>query len=138
MRLTRLEEKSAQNWLLGNDTRTSVVFTLCAVIPALLISTFVREVGLLVKITGSYPGLCIMFLFPTLMVYFARKRKVRDYGDTENPFQSMFGGLVGCIIVWSFCVIAFGLVTYGIIHDAIYGVHGAPHEEVSAHTLALF
>lgn len=73
-----------------NHTVRRIVFALLAVVPPVVISFFIRDVEFLVGITGSYAGLGIMFLFPALLVQFARKY-VLFARKGANHWQKSFG-----------------------------------------------
>ncbi|KAJ5067194.1 transmembrane protein [Anaeramoeba ignava] len=89
-----------------------VVFTIVGSFPPLLIAFFIRDVSLLVDFTGSYAGICIMFLFPTLFVLFGRKQIHKKYGKIhftqQSPFQSKFW--LYLIIGWSIFALVFNTV----------------------------
>lgn len=99
----------------GRERVADVIFTTVAVLPALAIAFGIRDVSLLVKITGSYPGLTIMFIAPALMVFFARRKAARELGETvENPHTSPFRHTIWVVIVWLFSAAAIGLISYNM------------------------
>jgi hypothetical protein len=44
-------------------------FPMITVVPPIILSFFTTNLGLLVSITGSYPGVCIQWLFPAWIVH---------------------------------------------------------------------
>ncbi len=48
-------------------------FSLLACVPPIGIAFATRNVDFLVGFTGSYAGLCIMFVIPALLVMYARR-----------------------------------------------------------------
>lgn len=99
------------------------IFTLSALMPAFVITMFDnRNVTLLVRLTGSYPGLFIMFVFPATLVFFARRLQ-REQGlpsPKSNPYASWFQSKVWLIIIGIWCFAALVLQTYNLVDSIIH------------------
>lgn len=105
------------------------IFTLSALAPAFIISIFDnRNVTLLVRLTGSYPGLFIMFAFPAVLVFFARRQqKSTNMTDpASNPYRSWFQSNVWLILVAIWCVGALVLQTYNLVRSLLFSSY-YPH-----------
>lgn len=103
----------------GRERLADVIFTSVAVIPALCIAFGTSNVSFLVKITGSFPGLSIMFIAPSLMVFFARRRASKELDpDESNPHRSPFSSVFWIIAVWVFSAAAIGLISYNLLTGA--------------------
>jgi len=112
-------------------TARRIIFALITVVPPVTISFFVRDVEFLVGVTGSYAGLGIMFLFPTLLVQFSRKRASHEFGPhfvarnkLASPFRSNFW--VYAIYVW--CVLALGGVIFRQVYISVKPTHNVSTE----------
>jgi hypothetical protein len=97
--------------------------TIIALTPAIAIAFGTCDVSLLVSITGSYPGLGIMFFIPIVLVYFARKRVREVFGESGsyNKHRSPFHHWAWLAAV-SLIASAFLCFTiYNMVRDAIDG-----------------
>lgn len=56
-----------------HPTLRRVLFTLLALVPPVIVAYLRVQLDDLVSFTGGFAGLGIMFLFPTLFVFFARR-----------------------------------------------------------------
>ncbi|VDM18609.1 unnamed protein product [Hydatigera taeniaeformis] len=59
-----------------------------ALIPPILIALFVNDVGQLVSITGAFGGLFLMYVFPVVLVFYARRAleaKFKSEPSREEP-----------------------------------------------------
>jgi len=96
------------------------LFTLCALAPAFIITMFDnRNVTLLVRLTGSYPGLFIMFVFPAVLVFFARRLQDSSPetlpSPVSNPYRSWFQSQIWLIVIGIWCIMALVLQTYNLV-----------------------
>lgn len=106
------------------------VFTLSALAPAFIISMFDdRNVTLLVRLTGSYPGLFIMFVFPTVLVFFARRTAASQAmaSPKSNPYSSWFQSSLWLVLIGIWCVAALVLQTYNLVTEIIHPSGGGGH-----------
>lgn len=104
------------------------LFTISALAPAFVITMFDnRNVTLLVRLTGSYPGLFIMFVFPAVLVFSARRlQKSQGLPDpASNPHASWFQSKVWLIIIGIWCLAALVLQTYNLVSSIIHPSGGA-------------
>jgi len=98
-----------------------ILFSIFTIVPALLISAFVRDTNILAAVTGAYPGLAIMFIFPSVLVYRARKYAVDAWGNEhKNPYTSPFSHIGWIILVLICSLFVLGFTIYDQIHKAIY------------------
>eukprot|EP01125_Pyxidicula_operculata_P012092 TRINITY_DN3965_c0_g1_i1.p1 TRINITY_DN3965_c0_g1~~TRINITY_DN3965_c0_g1_i1.p1 ORF type:complete len:469 (-),score=27.33 TRINITY_DN3965_c0_g1_i1:58-1464(-) len=87
------------------------IFALIAVVPPIIIATVYRDVETLVSYTGAYGGLGIMFLFPALLVQFARKKAAKVFSEEElatNYLASPFKHRYWIYLIYGWCVLALG------------------------------
>jgi hypothetical protein len=54
--------------------------SMCIAAPILYCSLLIRDAQEVLEITGSVNGVCIMFLFPCILIYYARK----NYPDINS------------------------------------------------------
>mmetsp|Transcript_46590 Transcript_46590/g.117310 ORF Transcript_46590/g.117310 Transcript_46590/m.117310 type:complete len:478 (-) Transcript_46590:102-1535(-) len=99
------------SWLESNNgfPLRRVVLTLITVAPPIAIAYGVHDVGLLVDITGAFPGMGIMYGIPLALAFMGRRKVMRVFGsDIKHQFCSPFRhlGWNAVIVVWS----AFALV----------------------------
>uniref|UniRef100_A0A6B2L2M3 Amino acid transporter transmembrane domain-containing protein n=1 Tax=Arcella intermedia TaxID=1963864 RepID=A0A6B2L2M3_9EUKA len=92
-----------------NPQVRKIIFGLISCIPPLGIAFATQDVQTLVSFTGAYAGLGIMFFFPALLVFFARRKyetmaTTKEKNFLESPFRH--NGWVYLIFVW--CVLALG------------------------------
>eukprot|EP00128_Syssomonas_multiformis_P016396 Colp12_sorted_trinity150504_noHs@22127 len=108
--------------LLSDYARTPfinrIVFPLIALVPPLIIAFCTRNVSLLVAVTGSYPGLGIQYVIPTLLVMCARKKLFEMTGEYRNIHSSPFKhkAFVYFMLIFSFvciCLITFNHIYFG-------------------------
>eukprot|EP01104_Vermistella_antarctica_P013986 TRINITY_DN432_c0_g1_i3.p1 TRINITY_DN432_c0_g1~~TRINITY_DN432_c0_g1_i3.p1 ORF type:complete len:481 (+),score=73.03 TRINITY_DN432_c0_g1_i3:143-1585(+) len=92
-----------------------IVFALVSVLPPLAIAFADIDLTLIVTITGSYPGLCVMFLVPMLLVFFGRRKVTKHHGDIRsNPFASPFHQIGWIILISVWVVSAAVIVGYSL------------------------
>jgi hypothetical protein len=97
--------------------------TIIALTPAIIIAFGTCDVSLLVSITGSYPGLGIMFFIPIVLVFFARRRVRQVFGESGsyNKHRSPFHHWVWLALVAAIACGFLGFTVYNMIRDAIDG-----------------
>jgi amino acid permease len=106
------------------------IFTLSALAPAFIITMFDnRNVTLLVRLTGSYPGLFIMFVFPAVLVFCARRYQHKHGLPAigSNPYRSWFQSKWWLIGIAFWCVVCLILQTYNLVVSAIGHGSGGGH-----------
>eukprot|EP00164_Ancoracysta_twista_P004043 GFYU01005428.1.p1 GENE.GFYU01005428.1~~GFYU01005428.1.p1 ORF type:complete len:542 (-),score=145.14 GFYU01005428.1:249-1874(-) len=67
-----------------------VSLTIFTVVPPITIAAITHNIEFLVKITGSYAGLAIMYVVPCLLVMFARKMVNEQMGSHSSPSPHPF------------------------------------------------
>lgn len=87
-----------------------VVVGLLAAMPSMLLAATHANVGAVIAICGSYGGCMIMFVFPAIFVWAARKQLNNPNlpAADENPFRSPFtnfGWIVG-VLIWAAAAIS--------------------------------
>ena len=89
-------------------------YPLVAIIPPIIISFATEDLEILVGIVGSYAGACIQYVFPTLLVFYARKRIITLFPTLDSSYshvKSPFGHKLWIILVLIWSVICIALVT---------------------------
>eukprot|EP01147_Barroeca_monosierra_P009219 gene9219-1505_t len=61
-----------------------IILPLLAIGPPILVGYFTENVGFLVSFTGSYAGVAIQYIIPTLLCFFARRMALKEFGATNN------------------------------------------------------
>jgi len=92
-----------------HPTIRRIIFALIATIPPLCIAFSTQKVDALVSITGAYAGLGIMFFFPALLVFYARKHATEDLGplaNRQNFLGSPFRHKAWVYLIFGRCVLA--------------------------------
>lgn len=94
-----------------------LLFPLLALIPPTIIALITSDIGFLVGITGSYAGAGVQYVVPALLVFYARKALVQEFGSNSirNSFASPFKhvAFIFIVLIWAFACIGF--VTYNHI-----------------------
>lgn len=92
-----------------NFVLRKVLFPIVTVIPPLLLTYFLEDIGVLIEFTGSFAGTGIQYLIPTFLVISARRHCVGLLGlGVVNRYRSPFSHIAWGIFVvlWSFlCII---------------------------------
>lgn len=68
----------------------NVVFPLVAVVPPIVIALSTQNVEMLVSITGSYAGVGVQYIIPTMLVYCGRRKAMSMFGHYKNGHRSPF------------------------------------------------
>eukprot|EP00298_Acanthocystis_sp_HF-20_P009370 c18265_g1_i1.p1 GENE.c18265_g1_i1~~c18265_g1_i1.p1 ORF type:complete len:474 (+),score=128.53 c18265_g1_i1:69-1490(+) len=100
----------------------SIASSLLAPIPPLLVAFAVRDVSTLVGITGSYGGMCLMFIFPTLFVRISRQRLMQYVGPQGIPkhaLRSPFTSPFWEYLILSWAGISLIVITTNFIISAV-------------------
>jgi amino acid permease len=113
MNLIKLGERSM------NPTLRGVIFSIIVTAPAITIAFFTRDIKVLVSLTGSYAGMGIMFLFPSLLVFFARRVVTARFGYYQNKHESFFRHTFWIVLIWVWVVVATSLVVYTQISSVV-------------------
>ncbi|GAB6027248.1 hypothetical protein CHUAL_001533 [Chamberlinius hualienensis] len=98
---------------LVNHWVTSASIPLLAIIPPLLVSLSTEELQWLVGITGSFAGVGIQYMIPTMLVIWSRKLCNETIGKhIKNNFQSPFRHYSWPIfaLIWSIGCISFNVI----------------------------
>ena len=94
--------------------------TIAGVLP-LTIAVATRDFELLVDITGSYPGIGVEFVIPTLLVVFGRRwvqqqQSTAKGGKVINLHRSPFHHKWWPWAIFGWVIVSFGLNTYNVIN----------------------
>ena len=91
-----------------------LLYPLMAILPPFIISFATEDLEVLVGVVGSYAGACIQYVFPTLLVYYSRKKiysmcptLVSNNTRLISPFSHKLW--IVLVLIWS--VICIILVT---------------------------
>jgi len=95
------------------DNVPRIWHSLVVALPPIAVAFAVRDLGVIVEITGSYAGLALEFLFPTWLLYSARKILTQNELTMENsPYRSPFNGTVMVLVIcWSLTSLFFIVMT---------------------------
>ena len=92
-----------------------IVFPLSAVLPPIVVALSTQDVEMLVSLTGSYAGVGVQYVIPTMLIYFGRHKAINLFGHFENKYKSLFihRYWVWAILAWTaICVVI--VTTYNI------------------------
>ncbi|XP_033106687.1 transmembrane protein 104-like [Anneissia japonica] len=88
-------------------------FPLLTIIPPIIVAFVTMNVEFLVSFTGSYAGATIQYVFPSLLVYYCRKKTNRYLGEQNyHKHTSPFKSTLWIVFVNIWTVICIVLVTY--------------------------
>lgn len=105
--MTRLE---SYNFVLRK-----LVFPIVTVVPPVLLTYYLEDIGVLIEFTGSYAGTGIQYLMPTFLVISARRHCVNLLGlGVVNRYRSPFSNVAWAIFVLLWSVVCVILVTVNI------------------------
>lgn len=92
-----------------NFVLRKLLFPIITVIPPLMLTYFLQDIGVLIEFTGSYAGTGIQYLIPTFLVVSARRHCSNLLGlGVINRYKSPFSHMAWAvfILIWSvMCVI---------------------------------
>ena len=91
------------------------IFPLITVIPPIIISYNVYDVGLLISITGAYPGAILQYMIPAMLVYLGRIRMKTLLATHVNKYRSPFAHNFWVIIIIIWYIISTVFVTINFI-----------------------
>lgn len=86
-----------------------LLFPTLAVVPPVLVALCTHNLKRLVEITGTYAGVIVQYVVPAILVLYARRRCLSDFGTINHKFASPFRHVSWFIfvIVWSIICIIF-------------------------------
>lgn len=92
-----------------NFVLRGLLFPVITLIPPLMLTYFLEDIGVLIEFTGSYAGTGIQYLIPTFLVVLARRHCANLLGlGVINRYKSPFSHIAWAvfILIWSvMCVI---------------------------------
>ncbi|XP_071960560.1 transmembrane protein 104-like isoform X2 [Antedon mediterranea] len=89
------------------------IFPILTVLPPVAVAYGTIDVEFLVSFTGSYAGATIQYVFPSLLVYYCRKKTKRYLGDQKyHQHTSPFKNFLWIVFVNIWCIVCIALVTY--------------------------
>lgn len=99
-----------------NFVLRKLLFPIVTVIPPLMLTYFLEDIGVLIEFTGSYAGTGIQYLIPTFLVVSARRYCTNLLGlGVVNRYKSPFSHTAWAvfILIWSvMCVILVSVNIY--------------------------
>ncbi|XP_068973834.1 transmembrane protein 104 homolog isoform X1 [Bombus flavifrons] len=116
-----------QSLFLSDDTShlclRKIVFPILAILPPYMIAMSIKDLSILVGITGSYAGAGIQYLIPTFLVYYARQKTNRLIGlGVVNKFASPFSSNCWLIFVIIWAIACMILVSVNFIQIHFYSI----------------
>jgi amino acid permease len=106
--------------LIGKTEHTSTLLRVCSSTVLIAASAAISailpgRIQLLTKLTGSFAGLAIMYIFPPILVLMARRYQAKMFGKEKNPFTSPFSH-----VAWIMLVLVFSA---GLLVFSVYDVY---------------
>ncbi|KAJ8919684.1 hypothetical protein NQ315_006212 [Exocentrus adspersus] len=91
-----------------------LLFPTLAVVPPVLVALCTHNLKRLVEITGTYAGVVVQYVVPAILVLYARRRCVKDFGSSSHSYASPFKHVSWFlfVIVWSVICIIFVTVDF--------------------------
>ncbi|CAH0397999.1 unnamed protein product [Chilo suppressalis] len=103
-----------------NFALRKLFFPLITVIPPLLLTYFLEDIGVLIEFTGSYAGTGIQYLIPTFLVMTARRHCVNLLGlGVINKYRSPFSNVAWAVFVLLWAFVCLVLVSVNIIEKKL-------------------
>lgn len=98
-----------------NFVLRKLLFPIVTVVPPVLLTYYLEDIGVLIEFTGSYAGTGIQYLMPTFLVVSARRHCVGLLGlGVENRYRSPFSHVAWAIFVLLWSVVCVILVSVNI------------------------
>lgn len=93
-------------WVVEN-----IGFPLMAVLPPIVIALSTTNVEMLVSLTGSYAGVGVQYIVPTMLIFCARRKALNVFESYDNDYASFFKhrSWVWVILCWT--LLSVGVVT---------------------------
>ncbi|CAG9861858.1 unnamed protein product [Phyllotreta striolata] len=93
-----------------------LVFPTVAVAPPFVVALCTHNIKYLVEVTGTYAGVVVQYVVPAILVNYARKRCVRDFGGCPNEFSSPFKHRFWYwfVVCWSVLCVIFVTVDFAL------------------------
>lgn len=115
-------QSNLKNLMLDSTTHRSnvginrLVFPTLAVAPPVIVALCTHNIKYLVEITGTYAGVIVQYVVPTILVNYARKQCLKDFGSCSHQFSSPFRHRFWYIFVisWSIICVIFVTVDFAI------------------------
>lgn len=96
--------------------RRRILFPFLAITPPIIVALLTHNLKTLVEFTGLYAGTAIEYIFPSFMVWCARKHCVRIIGGT-NGYASPFKGRFWLVLVLFWSASSIILVTVNLFRS---------------------
>lgn len=88
-----------------------ILIPFCAVLPPIAIALCTTNVEMLVGITGSYAGVGVQYIIPTMLLYYGRQKAFQTYDTYRNEFASWFRHKVWIWIILIWTLFSVSVVT---------------------------
>lgn len=88
-----------------------IAFPLLAVLPPIVIALSTTDVELLVSLTGSYAGVGVQYIIPTMLVYYGRRKAVEMFDSYTNLYASIFKHRAWVWMIMSWTLLSVAVVT---------------------------
>ncbi|CAG9830517.1 unnamed protein product [Diabrotica balteata] len=88
-----------------------LIFPTIAIAPPVIVALCTHNIKYLVEITGTYAGVIVQYVIPTILVVYARRQCVKDFGFRSNKFSSPFKHRFWYLFVISWSIICLIFVT---------------------------
>ncbi|XP_028395214.1 transmembrane protein 104-like isoform X2 [Dendronephthya gigantea] len=86
-------------------------FPLFAVLPPIVIALSTTNVEMLVSLTGSYAGVGVQYIIPTMLIVYGRQKAAEILGFNDNDYGSFFKHRFWTWMILSWTLLSVGVVT---------------------------
>ncbi|XP_056634667.1 transmembrane protein 104 homolog [Diorhabda carinulata] len=99
----------------NNVVLNRFIFPTLAIAPPVIVALCTHNIKYLVEITGTYAGVIVQYVVPTILVGYARKQCMKDFGFSVHKFSSPFKNRFWYFFVISWSIICLIFVTVDFI-----------------------
>lgn len=92
-----------------------LVFPTLAVVPPIVVALCTHNLKKLIEITGTYAGVVVQYIVPAVLVLYARRHCVRDFGSCNHRYASPFKHISWFLFVICWAVLCMIFVTVDFI-----------------------
>ena len=88
-----------------------IAFPLLAVVPPIVVALCTTNVEMLVSLTGSYAGVGVQYVIPTMLLVYGRHKAVEMFEPYNNDYESFFKHRLWIWLIMSWTFLSVCVVT---------------------------